>query len=317
MSAEGRFPKTQGRRTAASAYGFISSIHTLITAAAVAVAPACLAAAAPASLLPLNPAAAWSSTYLLNTLMADELEAVVEAVAGRDAPAAERFLASPTAAPLRLRAQFALTAARAKRQPLQHEAAVRQKLSGTGDRHATTSPSDAAALSSAFESERHRHAWAQLSARYTMPPPTCPLAAAEVRHYLAQQAATLAGGRAASPAELLAPLRGWDLRKKQCLVFAVMAVADRSDRAAAADPGGEPLHLMAALRQSDRALARDTALNALMALRLFELRRYDETLRILMDLQDADAAFRLPYDIVQRIYSIRQKGGGAVVLRGF
>jgi hypothetical protein len=85
---------------------------------------------------------------------------------------------------------------------------------------------------------------------------------------------------------------------------------------AKAAEGFEPLHLLRALGQTNSPMARDMSLKALLAVRFLELNRYSETLAVLMDLTDLDPSFRLPYEMVQRVFSIRQKGEGAVALQG-
>jgi len=77
------------------------------------------------------------------------------------------------------------------------------------------------------------------------------------------------------------------------------------------------LPLLVALRQAGQPLARDVALDALTAVRYLEHAQYPEALALLLDLVDLEPGFRLPYEAVQRIYSIRQKGGGAVAISGF
>lgn len=273
---------------------------------------------------PTLPESAWSSSYLLSTILAGEFEAVLDefpVASAKDGK--EAFFATDAGRNLRLRALFALDAARQRQQILQHGSRIALKLRALDSLDALTLPKDEASaltnLTETFPSEPLRHSWKQLRLAYTTSSPRCQIGSEDVRGFLAHQKALLNFGHALSSKDLLEPLAGWDLAKLQCLVFSVMATASRpgdGDIKTDASSPDEPLHLLLALSQNQPEAAKDKSVRTMLALRFFELRRYDETLRILMDLQDNDTSFRLPYDIVQRIYSIRQKGSGAVALRG-
>jgi hypothetical protein len=179
------------------------------------------------------------------------------------------------------------------------------------------SASDAArastgAVAETFQGDKLGVHWTSLARSYEIPSPSCPLSFDEVKSFADHQKELTAGGRAASPLSLVRPLSGWTLAKLQCLIFTLMAASD----AAKADEGFEPLHLMRALQQTRSPFAKDNTIRSMFAVRLIQLSQYAETLRVLMDLQDVDPAYRLPYEIVQRIFSIRQKGDGSVALQG-
>ena len=145
-----------------------------------------------------------------------------------------------------------------------------------------------------------------------MPSPRCPLDVDEVRGFAEHQKKLTADGRAYNPKKLLSPLAKWNPLKIRCLAFTLMAASE----AAKKDQGYEPIHLLQSLGQTASIIMKDPALRTIYALRLFERAQYAETLRVLVHLQDVETSYRLPYEMVQRIYSLRQKGQGQVALKG-
>ena len=191
-----------------------------------------------------------------------------------------------------------------KEQTLPHNPALDAQLAGE-------KPVDAAALGPTFSAALAPH-WGRLAAYFQQPSPVCPIDLDDVKDFAAHQKELLSGDRGLNAQALLAPLIRWDLPKVQCLVFALMA----STPEAKAKEGYDPIHLLAALQQTGSPLMKDEALRAMAALRFLQLGQYAETLRGLMELSDGEPALRLAYDVVQRVFSARQKGEGAVALQG-
>jgi hypothetical protein len=112
--------------------------------------------------------------------------------------------------------------------------------------------------------------------------------------------------------DLLTPLKNWTNDKIECLVFAFM-----TESIDAKESGGfDPLALLQAIQLTGSKLAEDEVLQIASVVRFLEKKRYPESLRILMDLQDSNNSYRLAVDTVQRIFSIRQQGSGKVAIRG-
>jgi hypothetical protein len=259
---------------------------------------------------PLSQGAAWGCTFLLNTLLTSELVAVSEV---KDASDVASTVASKDMVDLLQRARYAAAAAAKKQQSLQSQQSLKSILEIQAKKHPLKEVTAQTDITAAFAPAVQKH-WQKLSSLYRLPAPPCPLTDAETRLFSRHQSVLLADAASANPQSLLKPIMSWPVAKIQCLVFATMAFADRSIKAQVKP--SDPLHLLLALQQVRHLAARDIGVRTMLATRLFELRRYDETLRVLLDLQDDEPAFRLPYEIVQRIYSIKQKGQGEVALQG-
>ena len=134
----------------------------------------------------------------------------------------------------------------------------------------------------------------------------------KVKTFIQHQQNLLAKDSAINSLTLLKPIEKYSLDQLRCLVFAMMSLSVTHP-----DKGEyDPLHLMQALRQTSSPLARDIPIRIMLAIRLLHHHNYAETLRVLLDLRDQNPSYRLAYDLVQNIYSLRQKGQGAVSLRG-
>jgi hypothetical protein len=133
-----------------------------------------------------------------------------------------------------------------------------------------------------------------------------------VRAFAGRQRAATAAGRQPGIGDVLTPLAGWSLARTQCLAAALMAVPEAKKQS----EGYDPTALLLAVAAPSSPFAHDAALKALTAVRMLELTRYPETLGAIMDLIDLDDGFRLPYEIVQRVFALKQKGEGAVALQG-
>lgn len=262
-----------------------------------------------------SPPMAWAAVYLLNAAFVAEYWSVASAIQG-EAPR-QQFLKSDAGRRLWTRASFAYSAARAKSQNLGGEAG----LSGLLAQHAKLlgvpllfkdKSVPVTLVTPTITDPALRAHWENLQAAYASPSPLCPIAFSDVKQFAAHQKALADGGRGISPQSLIQPVQDWDLPKIQCLLFTLMAASPEMK----AKDGFEPLLLLRALQQANSPLARDGALRALSAVRFLQLGLYPEALRAIMDLADTDPAFRVPYELVQRVFSIRQRGDGSVALQG-
>ncbi len=60
----------------------------------------------------------------------------------------------------------------------------------------------------------------------------------------------------------------------------------------------------------------DPMIRLISILNFFNTSRFPEALRIILELQDEDTSYRLAYEIIQRIYSLEQRGKGEIALQG-
>lgn len=264
----------------------------------------------PSSPVDTEPATQWTMSFLLNVAFAGEYLAAAE-TASLDPKTQRDFLNDPKAAALAERARFALEAAKARSQEIGFAEELHRALAVRGRKTNTGQPGPETVRSTLADSPLLEH-WQTLSAVYNAPAPTCPLDPQEVIEFARFQKRALDENRNLTGAELLAKVSGWSDYKTRCLVFAMMGASEGAKR----ETGFEPLPLMQALRQQGNAVLEERALRSLMAARLVEIGEYAESLRLLVELADVDPAFRLPYEVVQRIFGLRQRGDGQVGLRG-
>ncbi len=283
----------------------------LVFAAASFAAPAARATTTP--LAKPTPQSGWATSYLVSAAFLAEYESVLAAVPEETRDAAMR---TPEVEALGRRAAFALAAMRAKEQGAPDRAHVEALLKDHATRLGAASPfseaaGDPTALAPTFRDPLRGH-WDRLAEFYKQPIPSCPIDIDDVRAFAAHQRLLLDGEKSVNAKSLLKPVAAWDLAKTQCLVFALMAASPD----AKAKQGFEPVHLLNALTQTGSPHMQDQALRSMFALRNFQLGQYAEALRALVELSDHEPSFRLAYDLVQRVFSLRQKGEGAVALQG-
>lgn len=252
----------------------------------------------------------WAVSLLLNVVFAAEYLAVAENAA-LDPEALRNFKQESTAALLAKRAQFVLAAARERSQDLGFNDAVERTLALHG---VASIPPEVGVetIPLSLGSPLQQSHWRILAGAYGASKMQCPLATSDVVAFAAAQHQALAAQQPLSSNQLLNHVESWSPQKINCLIFALMGSTEDAKR----HSGFDPLPLMQALRQRGHQIFDGRAPRALMAARLIQIAEYAEALRILMELIDQEPAFRLPYEIVQRVFGLRQRGGGAVALRG-
>jgi len=282
----------------------------------------------------LSPEAAWSGSYLVNSVFLSEY-----ALLWKDGiPVDEALMVQPTAMNLWKRAFFAVEAMRLRGQGQDNQQAlktyteqhydmlvkVQPSLSEEREliRLAAAMPEQANDQSRAnagyqlivasFTDEKHRANVTELRNFYFADAPTCPITASEVKEFAVFQGKLLSEKSAINGSALIAPLKHWPQKKVRCLIFALLATSGPE----AIKAGNDPIHLMLTFQQMGSPLAKDAAYKAVYSIRLLRTNQFAETLRILVDMVDLQPAFRLPYEMVQRIFSMRQKGDGQVALKG-
>ena len=282
----------------------------------------------------LSPEAAWSGSYLVNYAFITEYALLWK----DDAPIDQTLMVETTALNLWKRAFFAQEAMRLRGQSSESQQKLKVKL----DQHFAmllkvhpnlgserdliqvaagmkVNPEDKGRADAGYQhivasfiDEKHQANARELRSFYFADAPTCPITAAEVKDFAAYQAKLLSEKSGINGGQLIVPLKEWPLKKVRCLIFALLATSDTE----ANINGHDPAHLMLTFQQMASPLAKDAAYKAVYSIRLLQTNQFAETLRILVELVDIQPAFRLPYEMVQRVFSIRQKGDGQVALKG-
>jgi hypothetical protein len=282
----------------------------------------------------LSPEAAWSGSYLVNYSFITEY-----ALLWKDnAPIDDALMIQPAGINLWKRAFFAQEAMRNRGQSSDGQSNLQNKLEQHFSlivkvQHQFATDRDliqlAAGISikpedqvradagyqlivASFNDEKHQANAKELRSFYFADAPTCPITAAEVKDFAAYQEKLLTEKTAINGNVLVAPLKEWPLKKVRCLIFALLATSNTD----VSNIKNDPIHLMLTFQQMASPLAKDMAYKAVFSIRLLQTNQFAETLRILVELVDLQPAFRLPYEMVQRVFSIRQKGDGQVALKG-
>jgi hypothetical protein len=285
----------------------------------------------------IDPEAAWATSYLINTVMVREYEAVLAAFknAPKERGSLETFFASESGQALWVRSQFAAAALRMRRQTLPGLDTVESQLLVQADsmrsrkvKLVQASPLQRAASASAvgndpdgekgleavaeaFASSRLKGQWGGIQRYYGTMVPSCTIETAHLQriaHYLHKFIEDSGNEQSSSPAVILSQVQTWPTENIRCLAVHLALSPTVSP--------AEHLVFLMALRQGYAPLSKDMAVSVLTAQRLIELLRFPEALALLLDLADQDPDFRLPYEVLQRIFSAKQKGRGAVALQG-
>lgn len=257
--------------------------------------------------LTLSTHAAWSGTYMLNAAFLAEYEARRLSFGDRDQEY-QIWLNSPDGRALYQRARFALQAMTQRSQTVTDPEGWQDRLAT----HAkvlkpAVGPINEATIAATLPEEQRKF-WQHWQVLYALPAPTCPLSAEKVQEFVAGLAqAKTAGGESAQAT--IARLQGWPAPRVRCLALTLSATHGT-------DAQKGPLTLLQALQVMDSPLLADTSIRAIFSLTLLRHGNFPETLRVLMSMLDQQPAYRLPYEIVQRVFSIRHQGRGRVALQG-
>jgi hypothetical protein len=264
---------------------------------------------------PDDPLKLWGDTYLLNEIMVREMNLVgqLRLTEPRVSTPAEKydeqFLVS--------RAEFAMEEARKSGQVLTQsiDFKVQKRIAGTKakaviDRDSISQLPLPTHLASWFR------LWPQFAREYGVVRPDCQVSETLIQDYARFQQGLIASAKNPSPSDFQWLFSRSTVPEIRCLAVRLMSTQiQQSDKSNA---NLEPVYLLASLvRVSEQKFgwATVTAFKALYATRLVQLNMYGEALAVLLELQDKTPAYRLPYDIVQRLYSHTQKGKGVVAFK--
>jgi hypothetical protein len=275
----------------------------------------------------IDPTTGWANTFLLNSVFAADYEAFMRGTKNSEENKKE-LLNSEAAANSFIRSKFALNSAKTKRQAIKRSSTITTFQMGHAGFLASFFKSDdprkeflfisknpktsIETISGTFSTKKYRGFWNNLAQSYEQSSPSCPIKLKEIKSFAAHQKSLTSDNRGANATALIEPIKKWPKGKVRCLILAMMSASDDNKKT----QGLEPLHLLNAMVHTGSEFAKDPAIRSMFAIRLLQLNRYAETLRVLMNLQDTNIAYRLPYEIVQRIYSRTQKGQGQVALKG-
>ena len=257
--------------------------------------------------LALSTHAAWSGTYVLNATFLAEYEARRLSFGDRQADY-QQWLNSKDGRQLYTRARFALDALAGRSQTIADLQGWEQRLAIHGQQLKPAITKVDAALVAATLPDYQQESWQHWQVLYALPAPTCPLSAAKVQEFVAGLEQALSNGGESAQATI-ARLQGWPAAKVRCLALTLSATNDGNRQRG-------PLTLLQALQVMDSPLMADTSIRAIFALTLLRHGNFPETLRVLMTMLDEQPAYRLPYELVQRVFSIRHQGRGRVALQG-
>lgn len=188
-----------------------------------------------------------------------------------------------------------------------------RKLVQLMDRQKTAVRLSSEALSAIEETwtdPKDRQIWRELSSawnRASLGPLACKIPATSVDKFVQHQESLLKSGSTVNPVTLLRPIQSWRPYDLACL-SQNMLKNGRSD-------SDDPLFIFLALEQTSAPAFKLEPMKAILSARFIARQSYPEALRALIDLQEMHPVYRLPYNSVQRIYSIRQVGKGDVALQ--
>ena len=143
------------------------------------------------------------------------------------------------------------------------------------------------------------------------PPPACPEDMAILRWYRTRLKELNRESQVFPAREILTRTADLSSETMRCLVVRLM----QADARQKASLGYEPLPLLHTVMAATSRQARDTSLVVLYSIRLIQVKRFADGLRQLYHLQQDDAGFRQPYELLQHIYNFHQQGDGEVALK--
>ena len=142
-------------------------------------------------------------------------------------------------------------------------------------------------------------------------PPACPEDMAILRWYRTRLKKLSQQNQVFPAREILTRTADLSSETMRCLVVRLM----QADAQQKATLGYEPLPLLHTVMAATSRQARDTSLVVLYSVRLIQVKRFADGLRQLYHLQQDDAGFRQPYELLQHIYNFHQQGDGEVALK--
>lgn len=269
---------------------------------------------------PQNPLAAWTNTFLVNQVFLEEYRSVASSQLPQKNR--EKIWQSEYGVHLWQRATFATKKAQEAQQdlgnttPLQtnlleHQEYLKKKApkqSRQLEKFLAKGVNDPRWIENTFTQDKNRQYFRALSEAYAQNSEVCSLRGEEFTktESLLREMTQKEDPHHIKP--LTAYLVQLPMDKKRCLAIQMLQL-----RETARDY--ETLPLFMALRTTQDG-EKDLVVTLSTAIRYIQMENYPEALRLLFQLQTMDTAYRSAYDLVQVIYSYRQRGEGDVALRG-
>lgn len=269
---------------------------------------------------PQNPLAAWTNTFLVNQVFLEEYRSVASShLPQKDR---EKIWQSEYGVRLWQRATFATRKAQEAQQDLGNTTALRATLlehqgylkkkspkqSRQLEKFLEKGVNDPQWIENTFTQDKNRQYFRALSEAYAQNSEVCSLREEE----FVKTESLLRDMTQKEDPHYIKPLTGYlaqlPMDKKRCLAIQMLQF-----RETARDY--ETLPLFIALRTTQDG-EKDLVITLSTAIRYIQMENYPEALRLLFQLQAIDSAYRSAYDLVQVIYSYRQRGEGDVALRG-
>jgi hypothetical protein len=269
----------------------------------------------------VSPAIGWGSTYLMNTVFAMEYGNLHDHDGGA---AVVTHKERPLHSAEWIRAFFALAELKSSGLQVPGEVELADKVAAdpaaranAGVINALRGPLEArlALVEASFKGKDWATRWHTLAAAYRTDVPNCTDSADSLRRLAVTQSQTAehgpagAKGRDVGKAAIIPLVKGLDKTQAHCIVAAILRTSTEAQMKL------DPLALLTAMSGAGTSLARDPDLMAVHAARLLATHRYAESLALLVELADIDDGYRLPYELIQRAYSWRQRGAGSVAIQ--
>lgn len=269
----------------------------------------------------VSPAIGWGSTYLMNTVFAMEYGNLHDHDGGA---AVVTHKERPVHSAEWIRAFFALAELKSSGLQVPGEGELADKVAADPAARANSSvisalrgPLEArlALVEASFKGKDWATRWRTLAAAYRTDAPNCTDSADSLRRLVVTQSQAAehgpagAKGRDIGKAAIIPLVKELDKTQAHCIVAAMLRASTEAQLQL------DPLPLLTAMSGAGTSLARDPDLMAVHAARLLATHRYAESLALLVELVDIDDGYRLPYELIQRAYSWRQRGAGSVAIQ--
>lgn len=269
---------------------------------------------------PQNPLVAWTNTFLVNQVFLEEYRSVASTHLPKKAR--EKVWQSEYGVHLWQRATFATQKAKEAQQDLGNTTLLRasllehqgflkrtsQKQFRQLEKFLQKGVNDPAWIEKTFTQDKNRQYFRALAQAYAQNSEVCSLRGEE----FTKSESLLRDMKKNDDPHFIKPLIGYlahlPVDKKRCLAIQMLQLRDSTR-------DYETLPLFMALRTTSDG-EKDLVITLGTAIRYIQMENYPEALRLLFKLQTIDNAYRNAYDLVQVIYSYRQRGEGDVALRG-
>ena len=140
---------------------------------------------------------------------------------------------------------------------------------------------------------------------------SCSLSELKKSSFISMQDMRVKNNLPITASNVITSIEKWNANEVLCLAIELSRYPIRGDEY----KKYSPLPLLQTLDAISSSLMKDERLQVVYTTELFRRRHYAASLRVLYSLQNKEEAYKLPYLSIQRIYSMTEKGKGAVALQ--